>query len=1219
MEGAQENVDEEVIGDMDDGRDSNNFSSVRGEEISNDNNVENENERNPLEKKQEEVEVDGVIDVSGKEWAFPLLDEMGELILKNPERVRELYLYNNVFTLIPGSVSRLNRLKTLKVFSNEVNLFPLEVGEFEELEHLQVKVCSSELGALPPLEKLEALKVLELCKIPPRPSAFSLSSKISSLRSLTRLSVCHFSISFLPSEIGSLKQLEELDLSFNKLKTLPNDIADLMALKSLKVASNKLMELPLGLSSLSNLETVDISNNRLTSLESLKLFSMMTLRELNAQHNKLRGNWQIPAWVSCNFEGNDTLEQDVVQGESINSLSQEHVSDSNECKEKIKKSSEGNSKTSLSSLSSENVSTVRYSLPFRPRKVWKRQRRDNQQQKARQERLNSSRKIRSEGHQERENAGIIMESVPVSNGQLYHGQENVEAPIKETFSEKELDPQVQDVSRRGKNPDNSGCNNSRDLDSISPVQKMTGKGRLPLEDLDGKFLRCADSITSNSSKVINNVRSIMDRSGTSVALVKESGQLDGCSEARNDDFPKPGKRHGIFINNSKHGSESDGCCEASNDDFTKSGKRPGIFINNSKPSKRRRSMEEFSWASQKYNDGSFCGVNDHLPDGFYDAGRDRPFKPLINFEKENLCLDSREVILVDRERDEELDAIALSAQKLFPGLKSSIQENEEESRSRIDDFHRALLLALFVSDCFGGSDKSLNISTMRRAVVGANVGLPFVCSCSLDSNSNVTVSSGQTFKNNTVPGISILCEKSVRIIKEQRNSNIVPIGALHYGVCRHRAILMKYLCDRADPPILCELVRGYMDYAPHAWNVILVNRDGKWVRMLVDACRPVDIRREDDPEYFYRYIPLSRFHHTTTFNEDPVAAGSSGATPCLYEEIGRGASGSVVQRCTLGNLTAAAKVRFLESRGASKEQQKSFELNCLAEVRMLSALREHPCIVKLYGHQLSSSWVSSSDGTGESQVLQFIIAMEYVKGGCLEALLENLAKEGKKCTPGKLAMFVARDVACALVELHSKNIIHRDIKSKNVLIDLDVKRSDESPLVKLCDFDRAVPLDSSGHTCCLAHHGVPPASICVGTPRWMAPEMMRAMHTPQRYGLEVDIWSFGCLILELLTLQVPFMGLSDVEVHNSLQMGLRPQLTPELDNILTESKDKVLAEAEGIFPEEDSQILHLLVELFYLCTESNPSHRPTAKQAYEMLSAVYRRDQVSTEGSFRHT
>ena len=75
----------------------------------------------------------------------------------------------------------------------------------------------------------------------------------------------------------------------------------------------------------------------------------------------------------------------------------------------------------------------------------------------------------------------------------------------------------------------------------------------------------------------------------------------------------------------------------------KSSKRHGIFLNNSKPNKWRRSMEEFSRASQKYSFESFCGVNDHLPNGFYDARRDHPFKPLINFQKENLFLDSQEM------------------------------------------------------------------------------------------------------------------------------------------------------------------------------------------------------------------------------------------------------------------------------------------------------------------------------------------------------------------------------------------------------------------------------------------------------------------------------------------------------------------------------------------------------------------------------------------------
>lgn len=70
-------------------------------------------------------------------------------------------------------------------------------------------------------------------------------------------------------------------------------------------------------------------------------------------------------------------------------------------------------------------------------------------------------------------------------------------------------------------------------------------------------------------------------------------------------------------------------------------------LDNPKPCKSRKPVEDSSSLSCKYNSTSFCNVEDYLPDGFYDAGRDRPFMPLRNYEQ-NFHLDSREVIIVNR-------------------------------------------------------------------------------------------------------------------------------------------------------------------------------------------------------------------------------------------------------------------------------------------------------------------------------------------------------------------------------------------------------------------------------------------------------------------------------------------------------------------------------------------------------------------------------------------
>lgn len=86
--------------------------------------------------------------------------------------------------------------------------------------------------------------------------------------------------------------------------------------------------------------------------------------------------------------------------------------------------------------------------------------------------------------------------------------------------------------------------------------------------------------------------------------------------------------------------------EASNS-TTKSKRHSDKDLDNPKPSKFRKPVVDCSYLVNKYCVESFCSIEDHLPDGFYDAGRDRPFKSLQDYEK-SVCIDQREVILLDR-------------------------------------------------------------------------------------------------------------------------------------------------------------------------------------------------------------------------------------------------------------------------------------------------------------------------------------------------------------------------------------------------------------------------------------------------------------------------------------------------------------------------------------------------------------------------------------------
>ncbi|KAL2463761.1 Leucine-rich repeat protein kinase family protein [Forsythia ovata] len=1055
---------------------------------------------------------ESIIDVSGKVLDFPLLEVV-------ESTVEGLYMYKNRLNLIPRAVGRLKGLKTLKFFANELILFPGEFKNLVELECLQVKVAAPGVSGLE-LSKMKNLKELELSRVPPRPSAFPILSEIAGLKCLTRLSVCHFSIRYLPPEISCLNKLEFLDLSFNKMRNLPDEIVSLSSLISLKVANNKLVELPSGLSSLQRLENLDLSNNRLTSLGFLELRLMHNLQSLNLQHNNLRSCCQIPPWICCNLEGNsnyilndESAEMDVYQGV---------VQENDNCPSN---SSSITPRSHLTGLSPNNRCLA-------ARRTKGRKWRCNLQPRNRQERLNYSKKWK-------------------------------------------LEAVIQNSSEK--------CMACR-MSVLGDNSLAEGSAVLAAADVDNKESFSGGDVYESSLIDIENVdvntkETVVTCSCSAIDTVGIHKEVEGdCSES--------GATLGSLSDTAKVLDE--GSSSETSNSIMKSKRHSEKDLDNPKPTKSRRPTNEPLYLSCQYSKISFCGVDDHLPDGFFDAGRDRPFMPLSSYEQ-NFQLHSREVILVDRERDEDLDSVLLCARALvyhFKQMNGSIDEREHVA---IDNLQIASLLALFVSDHFGGSDKSVALQRIRKAVSGSNYRKPFVCTCPTGTGDNI-ISPKQGVDNVEDIVFLDLCEKSLQSIKARLNSIIVPIGGLQFGVCRHRAVLMKYLCDRMEPRIPCELVRGYLDFLPHAWNVIVIKRGESWVRMIVDACHPHDIREETDPEYFCRYVPLSRII-------SPVAADGATSPNCSFpslsvcDEIGKVGS-TTLMRCNFGSLEAAVKVRTAEVRETSADEIRNFEFSCLGEIRMLGVLK-HSCIVEFYGHQISSTWSLSADGNYGGRIIRSAILMEYIEGGSLKSYVEKLSRDGQKHVAVDLSLFIARDVAFALTELHSKHIIHRDIKSENILIDLDKKRPDGTPIIKICDFDRAIPLRSCLHTCCIAHVGIPPPDTCVGTPRWMAPEVFRAMHRRNMYGLEVDIWSFGCLLLELLTLQVPYSGLSESEIHNLLQMGERPRLTEELE-VLAQS-DKEL--------ETDSETLKFLVKLYHQCTEKNLSDRPTAENLYNMLLA----------------
>ncbi|KZT36417.1 kinase-like protein, partial [Sistotremastrum suecicum HHB10207 ss-3] len=132
---------------------------------------------------------------------------------------------------------------------------------------------------------------------------------------------------------------------------------------------------------------------------------------------------------------------------------------------------------------------------------------------------------------------------------------------------------------------------------------------------------------------------------------------------------------------------------------------------------------------------------------------------------------------------------------------------------------------------------------------------------------------------------------------------------------------------------------------------------------------------------------------------------------------------------------------------------------------------------------------------------------------------------------------ITRGVATGLLYLHKNHIIHGDIKSGNVLMT-------DNGVPVLADFGLATLAedDSLGLT---NEHVTTTTGTSHGTPRWMAPEFFQTDADSQKSTKETDVWAFGCFVLELFTLQVPYAtSKSDINAMAAIMQQRLPYECP---------------------------------------------------------------------------
>ncbi|KAI0067922.1 kinase [Artomyces pyxidatus] len=264
--------------------------------------------------------------------------------------------------------------------------------------------------------------------------------------------------------------------------------------------------------------------------------------------------------------------------------------------------------------------------------------------------------------------------------------------------------------------------------------------------------------------------------------------------------------------------------------------------------------------------------------------------------------------------------------------------------------------------------------------------------------------------------------------------------------------------------------------------------------------------------------------------------------------IGAGAFGSVYSAVNLdsGSLMAVKEIKFQELAGLP-----SLYSQIRDELRVMEMLH-HPNVVEYYGIEVHRDKV--------------YIFEEYCQGGSLAALLEH----GRIEDEGIIQVYTMQMLE-GLAYLHSRGIVHRDIKPDNILLD-------HLGVIKYVDFGAAKILARNQRSMQRSRRapegglggGLGMNNSLTGTPMYMSPEVIKN-DMRGRYGA-MDVWSLGCVVLEFATGKKPWSNL-DNEWAVMFHIGVATQHPP--------------------LPEPD-QLSELGIGFIKQCLTVDPIVRPTA-------------------------